>query len=61
MTLPTPHKKILIANVAEVNLTDVTRLIENLLESIEENDNILLIKLLSGIVKEYTPDKRSLE
>lgn len=53
-TLPTPHKKILMAKVAEVEKEELNEALKKLQNYIETQDNNRLIKTLKEIVKEYT-------
>jgi len=52
-TLPTEHKKIMIAKTREYVPEDVMKKISGLIDSLSTNDNFEIVKLMKGIVPEF--------
>ncbi len=60
-TLPTPHKKIMIAKVSVPRNTAIEQAIEALKQSLKEQNNELLVKTLKEVIGEYKSNNSSFE
>ena len=52
-TLPTHHPKIMIAKVEEVDKSNLTNCLQNMIQILPENDNFNLVKQIKNIVPEF--------
>jgi FlaA1/EpsC-like NDP-sugar epimerase len=52
-TLPTPHEKIMIAKVAQPESHVISQALVELEQSVKEQDNVKLVKILKQVIPEY--------
>ena len=52
-TIPTHHKQIMIAEVRQYKLSDAAKQIQELIDTVSQNDNFLIVKKMKEVVPEF--------